>query len=177
MAAIRLGDDKDIAEAAHTDIELIPGANNLSAEDNAMEQKKLQRASLIAKSMTAFLTIALLILWPMPMYGSEYIFSKKVSLPLLPMLKTIHYTKCYQFFTGWVTVGILWLFCSAFCVGLFPLWEGRHSMANTFKGIFRDLTGKGGHVTRGRVIEGTEAPSAPAGEKAETSVTEKVPSI
>ena len=82
MAAIRLGDDKDIAEAAHTDIELIPGANNLSAEENAMEQKKLQRASLIAKSMTAFLTIALLILWPMPMYGSKYIFSKKVGLTL-----------------------------------------------------------------------------------------------
>ena len=49
-------------------------------------------------------------------------------------------------------------------------------MANTFKGIFRDLTGKGGHVKRGSVIEGTEAPSSHMREKAGTVVTEKVPS-
>lgn len=81
-----------------------------------------------------------------------------------------------QFFTGWVSVGILWLFCSSFCVGLFPLWEGRHSMANTFKGIVRDLTGKGGHATRGRITEGREVSSSPVGEKNETTVVEKAPS-
>lgn len=79
MAAIRLGNDEDIAEDENTDLELIPGANNLSAEENAIEQKKLQRASIIAKSLTGFMTLCLLILWPMPMYGSAYIFSKKVS--------------------------------------------------------------------------------------------------
>ena len=73
-------------------------------------------------------------LWPMPMYGSGYVFSK-------------------EFFTGWVVVGILWLFCSTFCVGLYPLWEGRHSMAHTFKGIVRDLTGKGKPPLKGRTVE------------------------
>lgn len=79
MAAIRLGNDEDIADETHTDLELVPGANGLSAEDSAAEQGKLQRASLIAKSLTGFMTLCLLILWPMPMYGSGYIFSKKVS--------------------------------------------------------------------------------------------------
>lgn len=78
MAAIRLSNDEDIAEENHTDLELVPGANGLSAEESAAEQEKLQRASLIAKSLTGFMTICLLILWPMPMYGSGYIFSKKV---------------------------------------------------------------------------------------------------
>lgn len=58
----------------------------------------------------------------MPMYGSGYIFSK-------------------PFFTGWVTVGIIWIFGSFFGVGLFPIWEGRGTLARTFKFIMQDLTG------------------------------------
>jgi len=76
------------------------------------------------------------------MYGSNYIFSKK-------------------FFTGWVVVGILWLFCSGFAVGLYPLWEGRHSMAHTFKAIYLDITGKKKPKLQGRegVVEEVEEES------------------
>ena len=131
MLLIRLGDDRDLAAAADLDLEDIPGASiSAPVPDLEKEQEKLKRASVIAKSMTGFLTISLIILWPMPMFGTGYVFSKK-------------------FFTGWVVVGILWLFCSAFCVGLYPLWEGRGAMAHTFKSIWQDLTGK--HpVTHGR---------------------------
>jgi hypothetical protein len=51
------------------------------------------------------------------MYGTSYVFSK-------------------PFFTGWVTVGIIWLFCSSIAVGLFPLWEGRKSLVRVTKGMF-----------------------------------------
>lgn len=152
MAAIRLGNDEDIAAAAHTDLEQIPGSTDMSAADLESEQKNLKRALLIAKSLTGFMTVALLILWPMPLYGTGYIFSKK-------------------FFTGWVSVGILWLFCSSFCVGLFPLWEGRHSMANTFKGIVRDLSGKGGANINGRAVEGIDGLTSLVEE------SEKVPQV
>jgi urea-proton symporter len=57
------------------------------------------------------------------MYGTGYIFSK-------------------PFFTGWVTVGIIWIFCSFFAVGLFPVFEGRMTLVRTFKNIYLDLTGK-----------------------------------
>lgn len=153
MAAIRLGDDESIAAEANTDLEQIPGGvPGMSAAEFESEQKKLHRASLIAKSLTAFMTIAILILWPMPLYGTGYIFSKK-------------------FFTGWVSVGILWLFCSSFAVGLFPLWEGRHSMASTFKGIVRDLSGKGGATIRGRAIEGSD------GQTSTVEGSEKMPNV
>src|SRR5438046_2074361 len=102
MKAIRKGDDTDLAVAAHVDLELIPGEMHRTAAEEEEEQAKLLRASKIAKSMTVFMTLALLVLWPMPLYGTGYVFSKK-------------------FFTGWVVVGILWLFFSLFCVGLFPL--------------------------------------------------------
>ncbi|KAL8944114.1 MAG: hypothetical protein Q9211_000705 [Gyalolechia sp. 1 TL-2023] len=132
MAMIRLGDDSDVAAAARVDLELIPGAADVSDAELLAEKTKLKRASLIAKTMTGVLTLALLVFWPMPMYGTGYIFSKK-------------------FFTGWVSVGIIWLFCSTFCVGIYPLIEGRHSMAQTFKGIVRDVTGKGKPPLQGRM--------------------------
>ena len=133
MAAIRLGDDTDIAHAASTDLESIPGTQTvLDAQMSEKEQAKLQRASLIAKSMTVFMTVALLVLWPMPMYGSGYVFSRK-------------------FFTGWVVVGILWIFGSLGCVGLYPLWEGRKSIVRVGKGIMLDLRGGKGTVVRGEI--------------------------
>ena len=164
MALIRLGDDTDIAQSANTDLEAIPGnALGLTPAENAAEQSALHRASVIAKSLTGILTIALLVLWPMPMYGTGYVFSKK-------------------FFTGWVSVGILWLFCSAMCVGIYPLWEGRKSMKHTFGGIVRDLKGKGrgkGTVEGRGVVEeegGSEGSGRGSGEKekgVESGVLEK----
>ncbi|KAF2796137.1 urea active transporter [Melanomma pulvis-pyrius CBS 109.77] len=138
MKAIRKGDDHDLAAAANIDLELVPGerSNSIVAEEE--EQAKLLKASKIARYMTVFMTLAMLVLWPMPMYGSGYIFSKK-------------------FFTGWVVVGILWMFCSAFCVGLYPLWEGRGTSVRTFKSIFLDITGKRKPTRQAMVTEGTGA--------------------
>ncbi|KAF2115100.1 urea active transporter [Lophiotrema nucula] len=144
MKAIRKGDDHDLAAAAHVDLELIPGERRNSITEEEEEQAKLWKAAKIARWMTVVMTLALLVLWPMPMYGSGYIFSKK-------------------FFTGWVVVGILWMFCSAFCVGLYPLWEGRKTSSRTFKHIFLDITGKKKPPKRGQVLEGEGAETPPEG--------------
>jgi hypothetical protein len=142
MKAIRKGDDHDLAVAAHVDLEMIPGERRASVVEEEQEQAKLFKASRIARWMTVGMTLALLVLWPMPMYGSGYIFSRK-------------------FFTGWVVVGILWMFCSAFCVGLYPLWEGRHTSARTFKSIFLDITGKRKPPKGPLVTEGEDGSSTP----------------
>ena len=131
MKLIRRADDEDIADAANIDIELVPGQTSDHAEEEAEEQRKLHRASKVARSLTVILTLVFLVLWPMPLYGTGYIFSEK-------------------FFTGWVSVGILWLFCSAACVGVYPIWEGRHTSMRTFKSIYLDVTGKRKPVVRGR---------------------------
>ena len=153
MALIRRADDHDLADAANVDLELVPGETRNSIEEQQKEQHKLKRAAKIARSLTVVLTLSFLILWPMPMYGSGYVFSKK-------------------FFTGWVSVGILWLFCSAFCVGLYPLWEGRHTSLRTIKCIFLDVTGKGKPITHGRA---TIAETAEAEEKKDEKGLETPP--
>jgi urea-proton symporter len=120
MRAIRKGDDHDIAAENQVDLELIPGEG---AHDEEEEARKLNRAAKVARIITVVMTLVLLVLWPFPLYGTAYIFSKK-------------------FFTGWVVVGIIWLMFSTVIVGIFPIWEGRHSMVHTFGSLFRDLCGK-----------------------------------
>ncbi|KAF2090943.1 urea active transporter [Saccharata proteae CBS 121410] len=123
MRAIRRADDADLAAAHHVDLELVPGQTHQSADEARSEEAHLRKASRFARILTVCLAVSLLVLWPMPMYGSGYVFSK-------------------PFFTGWVVVGILWLFCSSFVVGLYPLWEGRQTMKRTAKAIWEDVTGK-----------------------------------
>ncbi|QPG74615.1 urea active transporter [Brettanomyces nanus] len=88
-----------------------------------MEEEHLRIASKKAGYLCMFLAIALLVVWPMPMYGSSYIFSRK-------------------FFTGWVAVGIIWIFFSGFSVIIFPLFEGRNGIYTSLRGIYWDLSGQ-----------------------------------
>lgn len=134
MRAIRKGDDHEIAAEAHVDLELIPGerAGSNGSESEELEQKNLEKAAKIARLTTVAMTLILLVLWPFPLYGTGYIFSKK-------------------FFTGWVSVGIIWLFFSMLCVGVYPLWEGRHDIAHTIKSIALDIQGKRRPAIQGRM--------------------------
>ncbi|KZF22117.1 urea active transporter [Xylona heveae TC161] len=140
MKAIRRGDDSDLAAAKHMDPELIPGNAHTTTAQDEEEQKKLLKASRIARILTVFMAVSFLVLWPMPMYGSKYIFSKK-------------------FFTGWIVVGIIWLFFSSFCVAFYPLWEGRHSIKRTLRGILRDISGKGRPTLDGRTESIEDSPA------------------
>lgn len=87
MAAINQGDDSDIAEKLHVDVESIRGQAVTPAVllDEA-EQKHLKKSAIIARSMTIFMTVALLVLWPMPLYGTGYVFSKKFFTGMTPLL-------------------------------------------------------------------------------------------
>jgi Na+/proline symporter len=72
-----------------------PSVSRIRRDLDQIEASQLEGASLIARCLAAFLTVALLVLWPIPLYGSSYIFS-------------------LNFFTGWVVVGIIWIFLSFF---------------------------------------------------------------
>lgn len=123
MKNIRKADDSQVAADAHVDVELVPGQAESSPDQSEEELSQLNRAAKFARILTLTVTICLLVVWPMPMYGSSYVFSK-------------------QFFTGWVTVGIIWLFGTAFGVVLFPLWEGRATMEHTFTSMYLELMGR-----------------------------------
>lgn len=129
MAAIKQGDD---AETSGGDSEAAVVASYIVAPEE--DKAKLNRASKIAKIMTVCMTLFLLVLWPMPMYGSSYVFSK-------------------PFFTGWVTVGIIWLCGSSVAVGIYPLWEGRHSLVRVAKGMLGKSSVTYQDAIPGKVVE------------------------
>ncbi|KAH7158093.1 Sodium:solute symporter family-domain-containing protein [Dactylonectria estremocensis] len=110
MMDIRQADDHDMIKESGVDEEAQRQAEAAQQVDFEEEQRKLARAFKIASSMTALMTLSFLVLWPMPMFGSRYIFSK-------------------SFFTGWVSVGMIWIFLSFFAVGIYPLWESRTTIA------------------------------------------------
>lgn len=39
--------------------------------------------------------------------------------------------------TAWVVIGILWCFCSAFTVVLYPLWESRVALLQISRGVIK----------------------------------------
>lgn len=124
MKQIRKIEDKDPSQSENGDVELNIGqASQASNDMSAHETQKLNKAAFYSRSLTVFLAVAFLILWPIPMYGTSYVFSKK-------------------FFTGWVVVGILWLFCTFFGVVIFPLYEGRQSISRVVRMMALDATGK-----------------------------------
>ncbi|KAI9263268.1 Sodium:solute symporter family-domain-containing protein [Phascolomyces articulosus] len=92
-------------------------------DEKEAEQIRMAKSAKFAKISSICLALALFILWPMPMFGSQYVFS-------LP------------FFRGWVIVGIIWVFLSTFMVGLYPLWEARTDSWIIIKALWDDIRGR-----------------------------------
>jgi hypothetical protein len=97
---------------------------DITSEQMEHELILLRRNSNFARITAVTLFLCLIILWPWPMYGTSYVFSK-------------------PFFTGWVVVGIIWMFISFCIVGIYPVVEGRKSIVSVCKKMYADLTKKG----------------------------------
>lgn len=108
----------------HAATEQQPIERVVTTSSFAEDRKKLDHAAKWARFLCIALALCFIVLWPMPLFGSGYVFSR-------------------PFFTGWAVVGIIWLFCSAGVVVFLPLWQSRRTIAQTTKGIMADLSGHG----------------------------------
>lgn len=73
----------------------------------------------IAYGSTLFVFLITWVVWPLPLYR-DYIFSK-------------------SFFAGWTVMSVLWLYMALIVIGLYPLWDGRHSLLKIYRGIKADV--------------------------------------
>ena len=69
----------------------------------------------IAWVFLIFIIAITFVVWPMPLYR-DYIFSR-------------------SFFSGWVTVAIFWQFFALFAVVIYPVYDGRHEIAKSVRGL------------------------------------------
>lgn len=92
-----------------------------SAEDAAVVEtpSKLRRAFKTACIVSFLLTFIMDFLIPIPMFLSHYIFSQ-------------------GFFTAWVIITFVWVFCSTAISVILPIWE----TASFFKQLFWEIIGR-----------------------------------
>ncbi len=69
--------------------------------------------------VAAFLVFFFLIIMPLPMYGSSYVFSKR-------------------FFTGWVVVMFIWAWFAACAITVTPIYEGMPALKRLVLAIIHD---------------------------------------
>jgi hypothetical protein len=91
------------------------------------DPRKLRSAFKLACISSFVLTFLMDFLVPMPMFFSHYIFSK-------------------GFFTGWVVVSFIWVFCSSFISCFLPIWETRGFFVELIRAISKDI-GRGRRST------------------------------
>ncbi|KAJ5414289.1 hypothetical protein N7509_000916 [Penicillium cosmopolitanum] len=78
--------------------------------------KELYRWLKIAIVFFVVIVLVTIVAWPLPLYR-DYIFTK-------------------SFFSGWVTVAIIWQFGAFGAVVIYPLYDGRHEIATGARGIW-----------------------------------------
>jgi urea-proton symporter len=83
------------------------------------------------------------ILWPIPMYGSGYVFGK-------------------PFFTGWIVVTFIWGFFGAITITFVPLRESKDEISLFFRVLFGGETVLKGGLQRQSVTEVVQNPTKEA---------------
>ncbi|KAK8173952.1 putative sodium/proline symporter [Phyllosticta citrichinensis] len=126
-----VGEEEDLA----VDVNAAPGHGEEHGDESkeAEEERdaRLLRARTKAGWCCAVLCLSFCILWSIPMYGSNYVFSK-------------------PFFRGWIVVVFLWAFLAAITITCYPIWEGRASIAH----FYND-----GATGTGVIVQGMAPPS------------------
>jgi hypothetical protein len=111
-------------EKSHEVSEAEPGLSNGEvASAQEQERADLLRARNIALGAALFIAISMTILWPIPMYGTGYIFSK-------------------GFFTGWIAFTFIWGFFGAITITRFPLWQSRREITAFLGAVVGGLSGQ-----------------------------------
>ncbi|RDB19811.1 putative urea active transporter 1 [Hypsizygus marmoreus] len=92
--------------------------------DDELDPVKLNKAFRFAAWSSVVLLLVLVILIPLPLFFASTVYGTKG-------------------LTAWVVIGIIWTFCSAFAVVIYPLYESRAAITHIMKGIIKDIFGKG----------------------------------
>jgi len=114
-------DEKKVSDEKATTLEVAAPKGGWAFDEE--EDAKLAKASRFARWSSAVMTVILILLWPLPMFFSNYVFSR-------------------GFYTGWVVLSIVWAICSTIAVTIYPLWESRRALGEVFKGMYKAATGR-----------------------------------
>ncbi|ETW75302.1 urea transporter [Heterobasidion irregulare TC 32-1] len=123
-------DDKDSesekrpSRAGDADVQSVRNEEPFVQADGDLDPVALQKAFRFAAWSSIILLVVMLIVIPLPLFFAHTVYGVRG-------------------LTAWVVIGILWCFCSAFSVVLYPLWESREALRLIMRGIVKDIFAKG----------------------------------
>lgn len=108
-------------------VRIINGVRNLDNVEHPFDAQTLKYLSRWLK--TAWVSLGTIIaltwvVWPLPLYR-DYIFTK-------------------SFFSGWCAVAVIWQWFAFVSVVLYPVFDGRHEIAKSLRGVWRTYNEKRG---------------------------------
>jgi len=101
-----------------------PYVQSINEEDSELDPVALEKAYKFAARSSVILTLIYLIVIPLPLFFAHTIYGVRG-------------------LTAWVVIGILWTFCSAFTVVIYPLYESRVAIMQIFRGMVKDVFARG----------------------------------
>ncbi|EJD07865.1 urea transporter [Fomitiporia mediterranea MF3/22] len=110
-------------------------------DTDELETAGLKSAFRFAAWSSVILLLVMIILVPLPLFFAQTIFGVRG-------------------FEAWVTIGIIWTFCSAFTVVIYPLYESREALFMVSRGVIKDIFGGQGRYAS-PAAKGTNKDSAP----------------
>ncbi|KAM6486912.1 Sodium:solute symporter family-domain-containing protein [Trichoderma sp. SZMC 28011] len=88
----------------------------VTVSDYSEDAAKFSKWGKIAAFWAAATFLGHWVLWPLPMYGSKYIFDK-------------------GFFVAWIVVAIIWVWCTMLIAGFYPIIDGRRQLLLVYRGL------------------------------------------
>ncbi|KAJ5206392.1 Sodium/solute symporter [Penicillium cf. griseofulvum] len=131
--------DSDLTTAHH---DQVSSGDDGSVEDGrgVLDQKELKRWGRIAAFWAVATFLGHWVIWPLPMYGSGYVFGKK-------------------FYIAWVVVAIIWLWLSMLVAIFYPIFDGG---LEQIRDVYRGLRGRKVVTKSGRSKDGKAESSSPS---------------
>ncbi|RPD65429.1 urea transporter [Lentinus tigrinus ALCF2SS1-7] len=120
-------DDSESEKKRHsTDISEEPVSAEAAAaeEERELDPVALKKSFDIAAWASVILTLVMLIIIPLPLFFAQTVYG-------------------VGGLTAWVVIGMIWAFCSAISVVLYPLYESRAALSLIGRGIVKDIFAKG----------------------------------
>jgi len=81
----------------------------------AQDEETLKKAYKFSLKGGGILTIICVVIWPLPLYFSGYVFD-------------------LGFYSMWVGIAIVWVSIASFCIICIPIWEAREGFSQVFSG-------------------------------------------
>ncbi|KAJ3000704.1 hypothetical protein NUW54_g6748 [Trametes sanguinea] len=116
-----LDDASSEKKQAPADVSLEPVVSARAAaeeEERELDPVALKKSFSIAAWASIILTLVMLIIIPLPLFFAQTVYG-------------------VGGLTAWVVIGMIWAFCSAIAVVLYPLWESRAALGLISRGIIK----------------------------------------